>query len=240
MSVHNDSRGDAEPRPEHNICGLASDSRQLSQLFDRLGHLAVKTLDQHLRCTLDVFGLCPVETRRMDQLLDFSEWSLSQCPGIREESEELRGDLIYCCIGCLGGECSGNHQLEGVAVCQWPDDVRIRLPQRIENGSYALRRERGLCLRSLGFRGHGFFRGNCSRLLNGDAFDSSSSRRRCECLRWRKLFADAFSGLLRRLHHSHANYRYTSQDLIKCSNFSISTRFPLNRTPSNFRRARCS
>src|ERR1700730_1463721 len=126
MGVHNDSRGDAEPRPEHNICGLASDSRQLSQLFDRLGHLAVKTLDQHLRCTLDVFGLCPIETRRMDQLLDFSGWSLR--------------------------ECSGNHQLEGVALCQWPDDVRIRLPQRIENGSYALRRERVLCLRSLGFR----------------------------------------------------------------------------------------
>src|SRR3984957_19650496 len=125
MSVHNDSGGHAEPRPEHNICGLASDSRQLSQLFDRLRHLAVKTLGQHLRCTLDVFGLYPIKTRRVDELLDFSEWSFSQCSGTREESEELRSHLIYCCIGCLGGECSSNHQLEGVAMCQRPADVRI-------------------------------------------------------------------------------------------------------------------
>ena len=80
-------------------------------------------------------GLLPIETGRVDDLLNLFRIRFGKVLGTRPTGEQHRSDLVYVFVGGLGRKDRGYEELPRVHIVEGGGDIRVKLPQPIEDDS---------------------------------------------------------------------------------------------------------
>lgn len=78
VSVDDESGVDVEGVAENDVCGLAADSRKVTEFFHRLRNFSVMVLDQAFGGTDEALALVAKEVNRLDRLFDILKPSPGQ------------------------------------------------------------------------------------------------------------------------------------------------------------------
>lgn len=93
---------------EHNIGGLAANTRECLKLGPGLRYFACMKADQHLACFHDVFSLAVIEPDGFDMALQSLQAELQDFFGSIGDGVKPGGSFVYAYICCLGGQNDGN------------------------------------------------------------------------------------------------------------------------------------
>ena len=133
VGVDHDAGIDSERIPENHVCGLASDSWQFRQGFDRRWHFASMRGLYRSTGGLDVLGLVLVESNSANRVRE----RLRICVGVvgrgLEALEQFLGDLVHLLVGALGGEDCGDQKLQWIREDKFAVGVGVGCFEQLGN-----------------------------------------------------------------------------------------------------------
>jgi len=133
VGVDHNADIDSEGIPENHICGLASDSWQFRQGFDRRWHLAPMS---GLYCStgcLDVLGLVLVESDSSNRVREHLRICVGVVGWCLETPEQFLGDLIHLLVGALGGEDCGDQEFQRIGEDKFAVGVGVGCFEQLGN-----------------------------------------------------------------------------------------------------------
>ncbi len=143
MRVHHHAFVFLEPRPQHDVCGLARHPRQRQQLVHLLRDLAAKFADYLARRAHNRFRFIAEEPGGSDVSLDLLRLHPRQRLRRRVFAEQLRGGFVDALVGALRGKNRRHQQFPCARMSQRAGHVRIRRIQPLQNLAHTLRRSPG-------------------------------------------------------------------------------------------------
>jgi len=139
VSVHDDADVVAETVRQHDVGGLAGHTRQGGQLLHGPRDLAAMAFEDERGGGLQVLGLLPEQTERVDEPLDLLDRCRGECLRVRESLEQARRDLVDLDVGGLRRQDRGHEQFPAVAEPQRDVGVRVFLREQVEDDRSAFR-----------------------------------------------------------------------------------------------------
>ena len=119
---------------QQQIGGFSAHTGNFEKLLHGAGNLSAVVTQQHLAAQNDVPCLVLIETAGVYQFLHMSDISPRHGFQCWVGGEQGRGHQVHPCVGALGGQPHGNHQLVVLIIVQGTQGVWIALLQQFNDG----------------------------------------------------------------------------------------------------------
>lgn len=134
VGVADHAAGHAVNVAQQQIGGLAAHAGEPQQFLHGAGDLSAVVGQEHLAGQHDVPGLVLIKSAGADQLLHPLDGGAGHGLQSGELCEQGRCHLIDPCVGTLGGQPHGDHQLVIFFVVQGALALRVALLQKVDDG----------------------------------------------------------------------------------------------------------